>query len=44
MFRSRKGPPIVKRGFNPLASVPDPEFSRDDVAFFDRFDRGFIWS
>jgi dihydrofolate reductase len=25
-----------------MAQVPDPEFSRDNVAFFDRFDRGFI--
>jgi dihydrofolate reductase len=25
-----------------MTQVPDPEFSRDNVAFFDRFDRGFI--
>ena len=25
-----------------MAQAPDPEFSRDNVAFFDRFDRGFI--
>jgi len=25
-----------------MAQAPDPEFSRDNVSFFDRFDRGFI--
>jgi dihydrofolate reductase len=25
-----------------MTQAPDPEFSRDNVAFFDRFDRGFI--
>ena len=25
-----------------MTQTPDPEFSRDNVAFFDRFDRGFI--
>jgi dihydrofolate reductase len=25
-----------------MARAPDPEFSRDNVSFFDRFDRGFI--
>src|SRR6202167_1208103 len=25
-----------------MAQAPDPEFSRDSVSFFDRFDRGFI--
>jgi dihydrofolate reductase len=25
-----------------MTQVPDPDFSRDNVAFFDRFDRGFI--
>lgn len=25
-----------------MTHAPDPEFSRDNVAFFDRFDRGFI--
>jgi dihydrofolate reductase len=25
-----------------MVQAPDPEFSRDNVAFFDRFDRGFI--
>lgn len=25
-----------------MTSAPDPEFNRDNVAFFDRFDRGFI--
>jgi dihydrofolate reductase len=25
-----------------MTQVPDPEFSRDNVSFFDRFDRGFI--
>ena len=25
-----------------MTQAPDPEFNRDNVAFFDRFDRGFI--
>ena len=25
-----------------MTQAPDPEFSRDNVSFFDRFDRGFI--
>jgi dihydrofolate reductase len=25
-----------------MTQTPDPEFSRDNMAFFDRFDRGFI--
>ena len=25
-----------------MTQAPDPDFSRDNVAFFDRFDRGFI--
>jgi dihydrofolate reductase len=25
-----------------MTQTPDPDFSRDNVAFFDRFDRGFI--
>jgi dihydrofolate reductase len=25
-----------------MTQTPDPEFSRDNVSFFDRFDRGFI--
>jgi dihydrofolate reductase len=25
-----------------MAQAPDPEFSRDNVSFFDRFDRGFV--
>ena len=26
-----------------MTQAPDPDFSRDNVAFFDRFDRGFTY-